>query len=161
MTPQYSTSVPFSGNAKRAIAVAQSTLLASNFVVVSSSESSLQVKGRGTTSTRENPLKGMTEGTFIIRNSAIEVSAVLGGAERLRNFLRIMPLGMAVFFLIVFGGLSIFVPVFRQWWVYLIPIAALSPWVILAPVLGRSMERRTTAAIDDLVSNMVMLGTAE
>lgn len=103
----------------------------------------------------------MTEGTFIIRNSAIEVSAVLGGVQWLRNFLRIMPLGMAVLFLIVFGGLSIFVPVFRKWWVYLIPIAALSPWIILAPVLGRSMERRTTAAIDDLVSNMVMLGTAE
>jgi len=153
--------MPFTGNAKRAIAVAQSALLASNFVVVSSTETSLQVKGRGTTSTRENPLKGMTEATFTVGNSAIEATALLGGVQWLKNFLRIMPLGMAVLFLIVFGGLSIFVPVFRQWWVYLIPIAALSPWVILAPVLGRSMERRTTAAIDDLVSNMVMLGTAE
>ena len=161
MPPRYSTSLPFSGNAKRALAIAQTTLLASNFVVLSSSETSLQVKGRGTTSTRENPLKGMTEATFIVRNSAIEVSADLGGAQWLKNFLRIMPLAMAGLFLVVFGILAIFVPVFRNWWVYLIPLAALSPWVILAPVLSRSMERRTTAAIDDLLSNMIMLGSVD
>jgi len=161
MTPHYSTSVPFTGNAKRALAVAQSTLLASNFVVVSSSETSLQVKGRGTTSTRENPLRGMTEGTFIVRNSAIEVSAVLGGAQWLKNFLRIMPLAMAGLFIIIFGIIAIFSPVFRRWWIFLIPIAALSPWAILAPVLGRSMKTRTTGAIDDLISNMVMLGSTD
>src|SRR5689334_9840326 len=99
MVPRYSTSMPFTGNAKRAIAVAQSALLASNFVVVSSTETSLQVKGRGTTSTRENPLKGMTEATFTVGNSAIEATALLGGVQWLKNFLRIMPLGMAVLFL--------------------------------------------------------------
>lgn len=101
----------------------------------------------------------MTEGTFIIRNSAIEVSAVLGGAQWLKNFLRIMPLAMAVLFLVIFGVIAIFVPVFRDWWIFLVPIAALSPWLVMAPVLGRSMERRTIAAIDDLIANMVMLGS--
>jgi hypothetical protein len=161
VAPRYTTSVPFTGNAKRALAVAQSALLASNFVVVSSNDSELSVKGRGTTSTRENPLKGMTEGTFIVRNSAIEVSAVLGGSQWLKNFLRIMPLSMAVLFMLVFGIIAIFEPIFRQWWIFLIPLVALSPWLFLAPVLGRSMERRTTAAIDDLVSNMVLLGSTE
>ena len=161
MAPEYSTSVPFTGNAKRALAVAQSTLLASNFVVVSASETSLQVKGRGMTSTRGNPLKGMTEGTFIVRNSAIEVSAVLGGVQWLKKFLRIMPLSMAVLFLVIFGAIAIFDPIFRLWWIFLIPIAALSPWLILAPVFGRSMERRTTAALDDLVANMVLLGNTD
>jgi len=161
MVLPYSTSTPFTGNPKRALAVAQSALLASNFVVVSSSDDSLQVKGRGTTSTRENPLKGMTEATFIIRNSMIEVSVVLGGAQWLKNFLRIMPLVMAAFFILVFGILAIFLPDMRQWWIFLIPIAVLSPWVVLAPVLGRSMERRTTAAIDDLISNMVLLGSTD
>ena len=161
MAPHYSISVPFTGSAKRALAVAQSTLLASNFVVVSASETSLQVKGRGMTSTRGNPLKGLTEGTFIVRNSAIEVSAVLGGVQWLKKFLRIMPLSMAVLFLIIFGALAIFVPVFRNWWVFLIPIAALSPWLILAPVVGRSIEGRTREALVDLVANMALLGSTE
>jgi hypothetical protein len=161
MAPHFSTSVPFTGNARRALAVAQSTLLASNFVVISSSEALLQVKGRGMTSTRGNPLKGMTEGTFVVRNSAIEVSAVLGGVQWLKNFLRIMPLAMAVLFLVIFGVVAVFVPVFRHWWIFLIPIAALSPWLVLAPVMGRTIERRTTEAIDDLVSNMVLLGSTD
>jgi hypothetical protein len=161
MPLEYSTSMPFTGNAKRALAVAQSALLASNFVVVSASDFELLVKCRGTTSTRENPLKGMTEGRFTVRNSAIDVSAVLGGAQWLRNFLRIMPLAMAAFFISVFGILAIFLPDMRRWWIFPIPIAVLSPWVVLAPVLGRSMERRTTAAIDDLISNMVLLGSTD
>lgn len=113
------------------------------------------------TSTRGNPLKGMTEGTFVVRNSAIEVSAVLGGVQWLKNFLRIMPLAMAVLFLVIFGVVAVFVPVFRHWWIFLIPIAALSPWLVLAPVMGRTIERRTTEAIDDLVSNMVLLGSTD
>jgi hypothetical protein len=68
---------------------------------------------------------------------------------------------MAAFFILVFGILAIFLPDMRRWWIFLIPIAVLSPWVVLAPVLGRSMERRTTAAIDDLISNMVLLGSTD
>jgi hypothetical protein len=161
MPIEYQKTVPFTGSAKRALAVAQSTLLALNFQIAASTDYELSVTGRGISSTRENPLKAMTEGTFIIRNSAIEVKAILGGAERMVKFLRIFPLLMAVFFMVLWGILAFFIPIFRHWWIFAIPLAALSPWLVLAPLIGRSIKTRTTNAIDSLVSNMVMLGNAD
>ena len=161
MPIEYLKTVPFPGSAKRALAVAQSTLVALNFQITASSDYELQVTGPGINSTRENPLKAMTKGSFVVRNAAIEVKAVLGGAERMIRFLRIFPLMMAIFFMIVWGVLAFFLPIFRLWWVFAIPLVALSPWLFLTPMIGRSIQSRTKDAIDSLVSNMVLLGNAD
>lgn len=158
---EYSKTVPFTGKASKALEVARSTFLPQGFQLVASTDYELRVTGPGINSTRENPLKGITEASIVIRPSAsaIEMKATLGGVERMKKFLTFFPLGMALLFMIVFGVLALTVPDFRRPWIFLIPLAALSPWLFLAPMMSRMIGRRTVQAIDTLLSNMVMLGT--
>jgi hypothetical protein len=158
---EYSTSVTYTGNAKRALAIAQTTLISQNFQITSSGDYELSARGPGVSSTRENPLKAVTEATFIIRNSAIEFNGVLGGAEKMIRFLRIFPLAMGMFFLVLWTVMAIAVPVFRHWWIFVIAIAPLLPWVVLGPLIGRSIQTRTRSAVDALLSNMVLLGSVD
>ena len=158
MAIEYSTSVPYTGNAKRALAVAQTTLVSQNFQITSTGEYELSAKGPGINSTRENPLKAVTEATFVVRNSAIEFKGVLGGAERMIRFLRIFPLALGGFFLLLWTVIAITVPIFRHWWIFVIAVAPLTPWLVLGPLIGRSVQTRTRAAVDALLANMVLLG---
>jgi hypothetical protein len=161
MAFEYAATVPFTGSAKRALAVAQSTLISQNFQIVTSNEFELLAKGPGISSTRENPLKAVTDASFIIRNSAIEFKGELGGAEKMVKFLRIFPLALGAFFLILWTVLAISVPIFRHWWIFVIAILPLTPWIVLGPLIGRSIQTRTRAAVDALISNMVLLGSAD
>jgi len=161
MAIEYSTSVPYTGSAKRALAVAQTTLVSQNFQITSTSDYELSAKGPGVNSTRENPLKAVTEASFVIRNSAIEFAGVLGGAEKMIRFLRIFPLALGAFFLLLWTIMAITVPVFRHWWIFVIAIAPLTPWLVLGPMIGRSIQTRTKAAVDALLANMVLLGNVD
>jgi hypothetical protein len=159
---EYSKTVPFTGEAAKALEVARSTFLPQGFQLVSSTDYELRVTGPGINSTRENPLKGITEALIVIRPSAsaIEMRATLGGVEKMKKFLTFFPLGMAILFLLVFGVLALTVPALRNPLFFLIPILALSPWLFLAPWMSRMIGRRTTQAIDTLLNNMVMLGSS-
>lgn len=155
---EYSKTVPFAGRGAKAMDMARSTFVGQGFQIVASNDDELRVTGPGINSTRENPLKGVSEASIIIRASAIEIKAILGGAQKMKTFLRIFPLAMALFFLLVFGVLAWRLPDFRQWWIFLIPVLALSPWVFLGPAIARSIEKRTIQAVDTLLSNMMMMG---
>jgi hypothetical protein len=157
---EYSKTVSFTGRASKALEVARSTFLPQGFQLVTSTEHELRVTGPGINSTRENPLKGISEASIIIRpsTSVIEMVATLGGVEKMKKFLIFFPLGMALLFLIVFGILALTLPDFRRPWIFLIPILALSPWLFLAPLLARAIGKRTVQAIDTLLNNMVMMG---
>jgi hypothetical protein len=132
--------------------------MAQGFQIVASSDYELRVTGPGLNSTKENQLKGVSEASSIIRASAIEIKAMLGGTEKLKTFLRLFPLALALFFLIVVGVMAWAEPMFRHLWIFLIPLLALSPWLFLAPLISRMIEKRTTQAIDTLLSNMVVMG---
>jgi hypothetical protein len=155
---EYSKTVPFTGSASNALKVAKSTFLPQGFQLVASNEYELRVTGPGINSTRENPLKGITEASIIVRSSAIEIKAALGGVEKMKKFLTFFPLGMALLFLIVFGVLALTIPDLRRPWFFLIPIVVLLPWLFLAPLMSRMIGRRTMQAIDTLLNNMIMLG---
>jgi hypothetical protein len=158
---EYSKAVPFTGKAAKALEVARSTFLPQGFQLVASTDHELRVTWPGINSTRENPLKGISEASIIVRPSAsaIEMMATLGGVRKMKRFLTFFPLGMALLFLIVFGVLALNLPDFRRPWIFLIPILALSPWIFIAPLMARAIEKRTVQAIDTLLNNMVMLGT--
>lgn len=158
MPMEYSKTVPFTGHGARALDVARSVFVGQGFQIVASSDYELRVTGPGINSTKENPLKGVSEASIIIRSASIEFNAILGGVQKMKTFLRLLPLGLALFFLIVFGVLALSVPGLRQPWFFLGPALALSPWVFLAPLMGRSIEKKTTQAVDTLLSNMVIMG---
>ena len=171
MPTEYSKTVPFTGDKAKALDVARTTFMSQDFQIIASSDDELRVAGQGLNGTKENPLKGVSEASIIIRGSAIEMKANLGGTAKLSKFLRIFPLGMMLLFLlaggIVFGiialaeGLTL--PELRQyWWVgliaFLAPVLALSPWLFLSPMMIRWIEKRTIQAVDTLLNNMVVMG---
>ena len=158
MTLEYSKAVPFNGRGARALDVARSAFVGQSFEIVASSDYELRVKGPGISSTRENPLKGVSEAAFIVRPDSIEVKALLGGAEKMKRFLRLFPLCLFLFFMIVFGILAWSIPDLRHPWIFLIPALALSPWLFLSPLIARSIENRTRQAVDTLLSNMMLMG---
>ncbi|HKC66238.1 MAG TPA: hypothetical protein VKB86_21515, partial [Pyrinomonadaceae bacterium] len=140
---EYAKTVPFTGRAAKALDIARSTLLPLGFQVTASSDYELRATGPGINSTRENPLKGISEAAIVVRSSAIEMQAALGGVRKMKMFLTFFPLVMGLLFLIIFGTLALSVPVFRHWWVFLIPLAALGPWLFISPLMIRMIERRT------------------
>jgi hypothetical protein len=158
MPIEYSKTVPFAGRAAKALSLAQSAFINQGFQIVASNDYELRVTGPGVNSTRENPLKGVSEASIIIRSSAIELKAMLGGVQKMKAFLRFFPLAMGLFFLLIFGVLALWLPDFRKWWIFLIPVLALSPWLFLSPMIARLMEKKTTQAVDTLLSNMMMMG---
>jgi hypothetical protein len=158
MPMEYSKTVPFIGRGAKALDVARAAFISQGFQILASSDTELRVKGPGINSTRENPLKGISDASIIVRGSSIEARAVLGGAQKMKTFLRVFPLGLALFFMIVFGALALSLPEFRRIWIFLIPLLSLSPWLFLAPLMGRSIENRTKQAVDTLLSNMVVMG---
>lgn len=86
------------------------------------------------------------------------MKATLGGVEKMKKFLYFFPLGMAIFFLILFGVLTLTLPTLRNPIFFLIPLLALSPWLFLSPWMSRMIGTRTVQAIDTLLNNMVVLG---
>src|SRR5687768_6490824 len=106
MPIDYSKTVPFSGRAAKALSVAQSAFISQRFKIVASSDYELRVTGPSIHSTRENPLRGVSEASIIIRSSTIEIKAILGGVQKLKTVLRLFPLAMALFYLIVLGSLA-------------------------------------------------------
>jgi hypothetical protein len=157
---EYSKTVPFTGKASKALEVARSTFLPQGFQIVASTDYELRVTGPGLNSTRENPLKGITEASIVIRPSAsaIEMKAVLGGVEKMKKFLTFFPLGLGIFFLIIIGVTALSVSAVREPLFFLIPLLALSPWLFLSPWMSRMIAKRTVQAIDTLLHNMAMLG---
>jgi hypothetical protein len=155
---EYSKTVPFTGHGVRALDVARGAFVGQGFQIVASDDHELRVTGPGLNSTKENPLKGVSEASIIIRSSTIEIKALLGGVQKMKTFLRLFPLGLALFFLIVFGALAWSLPDLRRAWIFLTPVLALSPWLFLAPMITRMIEKRTKQAVDTLLNNMTMIG---
>jgi hypothetical protein len=158
MAEEYSRTVPFTGKTARALDVARTIFMAHGFEIVASNDHELRVTGPGITNTKENPLRGVSEASMIVSARAIEIQARLGGTRLLKRLLWILPLGLALLFLIAFGVTAWIVPDFRRAWIFLIPALALAPWLILSPLMIRKIENRTIQAVDTLLNNMVIVG---
>lgn len=159
MTTEYSKTVPFTGSGAKALDVARTALISQGFRILASSDYELRVTGPGINSTRENPLKGLSDATITVRPGSIEVKALMGGVQKMKTFLRVFPLGMALFFLLIFGVLALWLPTLRHPWLFLAPALALSPWLFLSPLISRSIEKRTKEAVDTLLNNMAIMGS--
>ncbi len=146
-TTEYACIISFQGDAEAALETAKTALLGQGFEIVRYSQDELAVRGSGMNSTREPPIRGASELAITVRQSEIELHARLGGVARMKAFLYLFPLGMAVMFLVGFGlafGS-------RLWWAYPLPLA---PWLVLSPVLARWVENRTKRALDGLLRSV-------
>lgn len=149
---EYRTSRPFSGNVSAALEVARSVFISNGFKVDMPNNTELVATGSGMTSSRQNPLLGVTSVKVTIGPASINLSATLGGVRWMRNFLFLFPLGLGVFLIILFALLSL------PWIAFLSVLFAIMPWLILAPLFTGWIRRRTLRALDTLLYNMESAG---
>jgi len=139
---------PFTGNSARALELARTILASNGFKVRLEGAGSLTATGPGMTSTRRNPLCGISSLRLSVFGGEARAEAELGGVRWMKRFLYGFPplLGLlliAVFFL---AGLPPFT--------VLVVAGALAPWVVLSPLLVKVLERNTRKALDALLSNL-------
>ena len=137
------------GDARAAFDVARTALLALGFDIVRESDTELVARGPGLHSNREPALLGATELHFRIASEQLAARATLGGVARMKTFLYLFPVGLALLMAALGGGSSL-----RAIVIWLLPWLVLSPWMALA------LERKTTQAVDRLVAGMVGAGPA-
>jgi hypothetical protein len=108
--------------------------------------------GSGMQSNRQPALVGISLLKLKISSSAITASAVLGGVAKMKNFVYLFPPGLALFLLVVHNLMGI-----ESSWLYALWVL---PWLVIAPLIGFSLERKTTKALDGLVRSMAQARTA-
>jgi Flp pilus assembly protein TadB len=144
----YETSIPYSKDPQDALAFARSILAQTGFRIVSLENRCLEALGPGLQSTRQNALRGASRVRILIYDETIHLSAELGGVIWMRNFLYLFPPLLGVFLIAVFALLGL---PGRAFWIVL---AALSPWLVLSPLISRAVKRSTLEALDTLLQNL-------
>lgn len=172
-TTEYARSIPFTGDAGKALDLAITVLTTNGFAVTDKRETSVQLTGPGLSNTRQNPILGASRVHIRADHGSLSIDAELGGVANMRRFLTVFLLAMEIFFVIVFGVVMGFVfgrqfdvgfgVPFAQGWLWLafaIPIATLPllPWLFLSPMIARSIRSRTFSALDTLLANMEVAG---
>ena len=152
---QYRESIPFAGDPAKAFDMATTILTGNGFRIVEKGEHSLAFSSPGMSSTKQNPLLGASEIRVERRVGELEIQAELGGVQRMRTFLILFPIGLALFLFVLFGIL------FREKGILFtagVSVGPLLPWVVLTPLLSAVTKRRTERALTDLLANMDMAG---
>ena len=145
----YETSTIFHGDPKKALAAAESIFMTNGFRVERLGTYEISVTGPGMSNSRQNPLRGVSDATLQFGGSDVQFAAKLGGVESMRNFLILFPPGlglilMASFYLTGMWSTQVAVTV----------LAALSPWIVLSPLITIKIKKKTIASIETLMHNI-------
>jgi hypothetical protein len=142
----YECSNPYHGDPDAAFTLAKTTLLAQGFEILPGSSAELRAEGPGMHSTHQSALLGVSEFRFQIAASTITVSATLGGVSTLKAFVTFFPPGLVLSLVVLFAVLGQGISYLGLW------LAA--PWIVISPLMGALIERRTMRAVDRLVRSM-------
>jgi hypothetical protein len=144
---KYAASTTITGSPEIALARIRDALLANGFTITTARSTELTTTGPGMMSNKENPIRGVSAATFLTQGGQLHVTAELGGAAFLGRFAIYFPLGLGLFFVILFG-----------WGRFssgpagiLTPLLSVAPWLILGPLIARMIRKRTEKAIDALL----------
>jgi hypothetical protein len=171
----FTTSIATQGSSDGVLQSAISTLTHNGFAITHRNATSVSLAGPGLNSTRQAPLLGASKITLHLTDDTINAHAELGGVDSMRRFLVRFPLllglGLGLFFGVVGGlligqqsGVGFGIGAIQGWkWMLLalggsmLPVA---PWLILSPLIAKSIRKRTQNAIEILVRNAVFTGKA-
>lgn len=168
MTEVYRVAAKLSKPAEKALDLAKQSLATNGFRVESQTEDYLIAVGPGLRSTSQNPLLGATRITLKVAEHHLAMEADLNGVRTLQSFVRWFPLGLGLVLGVTLGvvqgfvlgsqsGVGFGVPWASGWrWMALTlggSLLPVSPWLILAPMISRSIEKRTKSSLDTLVIN--------
>ena len=111
-------------------------------------------------SSRQNPLVGISRICIRGTSGNISIEAEFGGIRKLTKYLVVFIVGMAIFFVVLFGILlpKQGQPLNKTIFISLGPFV---PWPVIIPLMYKWMKSRTSNALDRLLTNMVILGKEE
>ena len=142
---------PFNGNAAEAFNVARTALLALGFEILVDSDTEMRAEGPGMHSNRQPELVGVSLLQLMISSSKISATAALGGVARMKTFVYLFPPALVISLYLInlaAGG--------EMSWLYILFIL---PWLVIAPLIGSALERKTTRAVERLVRGMAKAKT--
>jgi hypothetical protein len=157
---QYAASLPFGGNTDKALGLAESTLTAVGFRLTERTADSMEWAGPGMHSTRQSALVGASRIRVLDGRGKLAIEADLGGVARMSRFVRLFPVGLALF---LGGVLSVVFSLVHGPGTWLAVVAAVVGgnavlWWLLAPLMARGIRARTCRELDTLLANMVAVG---
>jgi hypothetical protein len=157
---QYVASVPFRGDAEKAFRLAESALTGVGFRFTDRTPRSVEMVGPGMNGTRQSALVGASRIRVLSNRGELAVEADLGGVRRMSRFVTLFPIGLAlglgVVLSVAFGALT-------GPGIWIVAVAAACGgnaglWLLLGPLMARSIRKRTDRALDTLLANMVAVG---
>ncbi len=152
-----------------------STLTQNGFAITHRNTTSVSLTGPGLNSTRQNPLLGASKITLHLTDDTINTHAELGGVDSMQRCLVRYPLllglGLGLFFSIVGGlligqqsGVGFGIGAIQGWkWMLLVlggSMLPVAPWLVLSPLIAKSIRKRTQDAVEILIRNAVFSGKA-
>jgi hypothetical protein len=163
---QHECSAEMRGDAGRVLDALVIALAASGFRVERRTASEVELTGLASFSSHRSALFGVTRIVARASNRRLAITAELGGVERMRRFLLLIPLSLGGVFAILFG--VVFPIVFREkrgelgWRVLLpvVPIFVVFLFIgfVVLPLVSRQVEARTRAALDALATSLASIG---
>jgi hypothetical protein len=145
---------PLQAEPQRVLDTARQALLGQGALVKQVSERELHVVCEWAQMGR-SPLVGMTEGTLRLEGTTLYLRATLGGIAKVRRFALLLPLGI--------GGTLTTIFALIWWtpgdqpdapWAPLVPLVAVAPWLVIAPLMGRALGRTTRKALTRLAESL-------
>lgn len=153
----YERSIPFRGDASKAIKAACDTLSANNFRIDSCDASHMKFTSPGMNSSRDNPLRGISNGEIYISAGNINFRGEMNCIRKFRMFLIAFIAGMAILFFVLFG--FILKDKVGSKAKYIAP-APFAPWIVLIPAITRGIRKKAERAVDTLLHNAATIGNA-
>jgi len=150
---KYEKSVEFTGDLDAAMKLAQNIFTSNGFKMDRIGETELSVTGPGMTSTKQNPIRGLSRGQLKISGATLAFTGELGGVGFMKKFLYLFPpalaIGMTFFFAIKMDlTKQNIMPVLRP--VFL----AVAPWIVISPLMSKYIQKKTEDAVSTAVENI-------
>lgn len=145
----YNKEIEIKGDAERALDLARAFFINMGYQVKPNGTDSFQAVGGGLNSTRQHPIWGVSKAELIRHDQRLSIDADLGGIQLLKWFLYLFPPLLALLLFFVFL-------IIKQHLDYslLIPFLAISPWIVISPLMVYGLKRRTYKALDTLLINL-------
>src|SRR5947207_14589734 len=154
---EYEKTLPFNGNLDEAMKLATATLTVSGFRIQSRTSDSLEFIGPPMNSSNGPPLIGASRVMLRTSSGSLSLAAELGGARRMIRMMLFLIVGLTILLDIPMTALAALHK--APWWIPLVGLAWLVPWVIILPIISRISRQRTIRALDALLQNLTVIGS--
>jgi hypothetical protein len=136
------------GSRDEALRVVRDALVANGFTVRSAGTSELEAVGPSMTSSKQNPIRGVSRARVRVQGSMLEMEADLGGVARLGWIVTIVPvaLGLILAAVVWLRGRSA-----GDTASALAPLLTSAVWLIVGPLIAARIRGRTVKSVEALL----------